>query len=661
MNIPLRQYWEVLAPHLRWQWRKVALLALLLLATTALQLVNPQLLRRFIDTALAAGAAGASAETEGAATGVLATTALLFLLAGLANQLLSALATYVGNDVGWLATNRLRADLAMHCLRLDMGFHNARTPGELIERIDGDVTALANFFSAFVIRVLGSVLLMVGVLVMLAREDARVGLVLAVFALVVFFALNRSRALAVPAAAAEREASARLFGFLEERLSGIDDVRASGAGGYVMRRFSERMAELFHRGRRAWMLRALMWAITMGLFGLGNALALAMGARLFQLGAITLGTVYLFFQYIELLLGPLERLTNQLQDLQQASAGIARVQELYRIRHTVLDGPGATLPPGPLAVEFDGVSFHYPDVVAEGVAPAHGVAQAGVTQSGVTQSGVRRGGKDGPLAPPDGAPSDGAPSEAHLDTVLESDAVLQDVSFRLEPGHVLGLLGRTGSGKTTIARLLFRLYDPTAGAVRLSGVDLRRLHLAHLRARVTMVTQDVQLFRGTVRENLTLFDDAVSDAQVLRVLEELGLTEWQRALPDGLDTALGPGGHGLSAGEAQLLAFTRAFLGDPSLVILDEASSRLDLATEQLIERAVGRLLRGRTGVIIAHRLATVQRADEIVILQDGRVREYGRRAALAEDPHSRFAALMRAGMEAGADGERHEPQELLV
>ncbi len=180
-----------------------------------------------------------------------------------------------------------------------------------------------------------------------------------------------------------------------------------------------------------------------------------------------------------------------------------------------------------------------------------------------------------------------------------------------------------------------------------------------------MVTQVVQLFHGTVRDNLTLFDDGVPDAQVLRVLEDLGLAEWHAALPDGLDTPLGPGGHGLSAGEAQLLAFTRAFLGDPSIVILDEASSRLDLATEQLIERAVDRLLRGRTGVIIAHRLSTVQRADEIIVLQDGRIREHGPRLALAADPHSRFAALLRAGQEidadAHADSTARQAQELLV
>jgi ATP-binding cassette subfamily B protein len=290
-----------------------------------------------------------------------------------------------------------------------------------------------------------------------------------------------------------------------------------------------------------------------------------------------------------MLIGPVERITNEMQDFQRAASGMERVQELYGYRSVVEDGYGVELPDGPLAVEFDGVTFVYPDAAPE--------------------------------------------------------PVLEGVTFRLEAGKTLGLLGRTGSGKTTATRLLFRLYDPTRGSVRLGGVDLREPALEQLRRRVAVVTQDVQLISGTVRENLTLFDPAVSDDRIHTVLADLGLSEWVRSLPDGLDTVVGAGGRGLSAGEAQLLAFTRAFLADPSVVVLDEASSRLDLATEQLIERAVDKLLAGRTGVVIAHRLATVQRADEILVLEDGRVLEHGARVALANDPRSRYAHLLETGL----------------
>jgi ABC-type multidrug transport system fused ATPase/permease subunit len=214
---------------------------------------------------------------------------------------------------------------------------------------------------------------------------------------------------------------------------------------------------------------------------------------------------------------------------------------------------------------------------------------------------------------------------------------------------VLGLLGRTGSGKTTLTRLLFRLYEPTSGFIYLGNGQPSPLGvygLAALRSRIGLVTQEVQLFRATVRDNLTLFNPAISDERIRQVIDELGLHEWFDRLPAGLDSELAGDTGTLSAGEAQLLAFTRVFLQDPGLVILDEASSRVDPVTERLIERAVDRLLQGRTGIIIAHRLATVQRADEILILQDGAVQEYGPRAALAADPSSRFAHLLQTGLE---------------
>ncbi len=277
------------------------------------------------------------------------------------------------------------------------------------------------------------------------------------------------------------------------------------------------------------------------------------------------------------------------------------------------DGQGASIPPGPLAVEFDGVAFEYQD---EGKI------------------------EDGRLNI-----EDTEPQSSILNVQSSAERVLHDIAFGLPAGQVLGLLGRTGSGKTTLTRLLFRLYDPTAGAIRLGGAELRQVALADLRTRVGIVTQDVQLFQATIRDNLTLFDREIADERVLAALAELGLRPWLDSMPGGLDTELGPSGAGLSAGEAQLLAFARVFLRDPGLVILDEASSRLDPATERLIERAVDRLLQGRTGIIIAHRLATVQRADTIMILEQGRIAEHGPRAALAADPGSRFATLLRVGL----------------
>ncbi|MEO7908611.1 MAG: ABC transporter ATP-binding protein [Roseiflexaceae bacterium] len=603
MHIPLRQYARLLMGYLRPQWPRVLLLAVLLFTGIGLQLANPQIIRRFIDTAQAGG----SLRT-------LWLTAALFVAVALLQQIVSMAATYVGENVGWTATNALRADLAAHCLKLDMSFHKARTPGELIERIDGDVNALSSFFSKFVIDMLSNLVLMIGVLVLLFFEDWRVGAGMSVFALLALVILIRLRSIAVPYWTAVREARAHFYGFLGERLAGTEDIRSSAATGYVMRQFYALLRGWLPLERRAGIAGYSMWMTTLLLFAGGNALAFVLGAYLYRVGTITIGTVYIIFYYTELLRQPIEQIRTQLQELQKADASIKRVEELFHTRSRLNDGIGTPIPSGALAVAFDYVSFEYND-------------EGRTTEDESPNT------------------SSGDPAFA----LRPSSSVLNDVTFTLAPGRVLGLLGRTGSGKTTLARLLLRLYDPTAGTICLGGVPAFEARLGELRRRVGMVTQDVQLFQSSVRDNLTFFNREISDARIMDALDDLGLHDWLSKLPAGLDSELGAGA-GLSAGEAQLLAFARLFLADPGLVILDEASSRLDPATEQLVERAVSKLLRPddgqRTGIIIAHRLATVQRADDILILEGGRILEYGPREQLARNPDSHFAHLLRTGME---------------
>lgn len=578
MKLPVRQYFILLSRYLRPQQRQVALLAALLFGGIGLQLVNPQIVRAFIDEAQAGGA-----------TAALTRIGALFLIVTVVNQALRTASAYLTEDVKWQATNLLRNDVSAHCLQLDMAFHNENTPGTMIERIDGDVTELSNFFSQFVLRVLGNGILLVGILALLLRENWIIGLSFGLLCAVMLLVLSKTVSFGVPFWEQRREAISQMFGHIEEWLGGTEDIRANGAVTYVIQQMQRANYLVYQTSRKAFYAGNLTWGSTSLMFAMSNAMALGLGAYFFLRGEMTIGAVYLILSYSNALQRPLEQLAHELRDLQSAAASIQRIQELFAIQPTVQETANpVALRSGPLPVTFDHVTFGY----------------------------------------------------------VPDEPVLSDVSFRLEPGQVLGLLGRTGSGKTTITRLLFRFHDPQQGTVYLGEEDMRQLRLGDVRQGVGMVTQEVQLFQASVRDNLTFFDTTVADAGIIEALHILGLDDWYNSLPQGLDTQLSAGGRGLSAGEAQLLAFTRVFLKNPGLVILDEASSRLDPVTEQLIEQAIDRLLYNRTAIIVAHRLSTVQRADDILILENGRVMEYGERVLLAADSGSRFAQLLRTGLE---------------
>lgn len=281
MNLPLRPYVRLLAEYLARQRGRLLLLGLLIFGSIGLQLLNPQILRAFIDTAQAGGAAER-----------LAAAAALFIGVALAQQALAVGASYMGELIGWTATNALRGDLLAHALGLDMRYHNARTPGELIERIDGDVTALANFFSQFMLRVFGNGLLLAGLVVLFTREDWRLGLVMGGFVLLTLAALLSTNGLSARYWAAGRAASADFIGFIEERLAGLEDVRSSGAAPYLMRRLYGHQRTLHRRYRMARLVNHLTLVGARVLFVLAQGVALATGAYLFYERTISVGTVY---------------------------------------------------------------------------------------------------------------------------------------------------------------------------------------------------------------------------------------------------------------------------------------------------------------------------------------------------------------------------------
>ncbi len=580
---------KLLGAYFAPQRGRITLLAALIAIDIALRLANPQIVRRFIDSAQAGGPLSA-----------LTLAGIAYLLVGLAARIASLAATYAGLDLGWRATNRLRADLTSHLLRLDMPFHKTHTPGELVERVDGDVTALATFFADLAIKIAGNALLVLAIVGLLYRESTLAGILVTLYTIVVLAALAAVGRIGVHAWTAAQAAWADQMGFLEERISATEDLRGIGAEPHAQARLSALMLKLLHAARGGWMANALGFVITNFLFVVGYGMGLALGAFLYLRGDVTIGAAFLLVSYIGMLAAPLEEIRGQAADLQEATAGVHRVTELLRLESGLPDRGAGSIPQGAPSVAFRRVSFRYDDT---------------------------------PLARHDAAPEN----------------VLTDVSFDLASGRVLGILGRTGSGKTTIMRLLCRLYDPNDGEIRLDSTDLRDIPAPALRQVIGVVTQDVQLFGASVRDNITLFDESVPEARLNQALAELGLLDWVREMPQGLSTTLATGG-GMSAGEAQLMAFARIFLREPGLIILDEATSRLDPVTEHRLEEAVDHLIAGgdqhRTAIVIAHRLSTVQRADDILILEAGRVVELGARAALEADPNSRFSHLLRTGLE---------------
>lgn len=512
-----------------------------------------------------------------------------YLLASLAVQLIAVAEAAVAERLARTIMDQVRVDVTRHCLRLGMDFHNGTRAGELVERIEGDVNLLSNFLSRFVLMVVGQALLLAGLVVALVVVDWRIGVSVGALNVVAAVTLRRLARLGRSSYGRFRQASTGLSGFLGEALAAAPDVHGVGGQQYTRRRSSDATREVFHTEQSASMWgNIVLWAATSFAAWGGTAVALSWAVHLYFAGAMTIGTVYLVFLYTQQMTQPMDRMAFQVQDYQAADACVRRLQELLDLP---APGPGAnglSFPEGPVRIEFRRTCFRY----AEGL--------------------------------PD---------------------VLRDIDIVVPAGETVGIVGRTCSGKSTLVRLLAGLYPPTGGAILLNGVNITDVHEHCIRERVAVIPQEVQLFKSTLRDNVTVFGRSWSDARIRDAFETLGMSGWLAKMPDGLDTVLSPGGFGLSAGEEQLVSFVRALLRDPDVVILDEASSRLDAATERSVKRAMTTLLHGRTGVVVAHRLSTLTEVDRILYLEDGRVVEYGRRADLVDDPRSRFSMLLAHGL----------------
>lgn len=574
-------HWRAFAELLRPQRRLVATMGAVLAIAGALPLVGPFLIARFIDAAI-----------DGASARWLTTLAVVYIGIGIARQLISLLVAWTATDLAWRVTNELRSELTDHVLGLDLAFHRSTSPGELVSRVDGDVTALSDFIARFAVKAIAAMVTLIGIVIVLVFQDWRVGVGLAVYLTLAVATVFRLRNHAVDEAAGEQAATGRMLGEIEERLIGADDLRSNGGGSHAVSTFQVAMRRVLRASLQRERQGVALWIISNAVFIVGGLMALGLDVVLLRNGTISLGTAYLIFQYTQIMRDPLGKLADETERVQRAAGGMVRTLQLLDEKSEISDAGSAALPDGALGIGIHNLSFAYAD-------------------------------EDDP------------------------QPVLDGITLNLGAGRTMGVLGRTGSGKTTLARLLLRLVEPTSGSISLSGVELTDVSLADLRARTGVVSQDVHLFGTTIRDNLTLYDDTITDSQLRDALGELDLLDWVEAMPDGLDTTLGPDGSGLSAGEGQLIALTRLFLRSPDFVLLDEASSRIDPETERRVTAAFDRLLAGRTAIVIAHRLSTVERLDEVLVLDQGRILEHGDTATLRDQAGSRYAELLAIGLDA--------------
>lgn len=577
----LQAQWSTLvALILPQKWAYFGLsIALTILAL--LPLFGPVIIGRVVDRAIA-----------GATTGELVALGGVYLALALVGQVTAAAVAWGSTTLAWSTANDLRMQMVEHVLGLDQEFHRNHPPGALIQRIDGDVTSVSDFLGTVVTAVTSAVLILVGTVVILAFIDWRLAMAMGGYIAVCGIIAFRYRRRLVNESEGVLSARARLYGGIEERLNAAEDLRANGAGPHAMTRFSEDASFFLDtRMREEGAFVQLWWGLNLGIVVCMVA-SLILGGLMVSAGAISLGTAFILFQYTQQIRRPLDTIVERFETAQKAVSALNRVSKLRAERPTIIDTGTVTPPPGPLAVELDDVWFHY----------------------------------------------------------FADEPVLKEINFRLEAGRSLGVVGRSGSGKTTLSRLILRLLEANNGTVVLGGVPIADIPMGDLRSRVALIPQEVQLYDGSLRDNVTLFRPEelngstpgpdLSDAAVEATLREIGLGHLLNG-DGGLDRSVFDADLGLSAGESQLLALARVWLREPDLVVLDEATARIDPRSEQVVQQAIHKLLAGRTSIVIAHRLSTLSQVDDIAVFDQGRLVEFGPREELAGQPGGRYRAML--------------------
>ena len=490
----------------------------------------------------------------------------VFVVIGLIGWIAGYWQSYLSSWVGERVLLDLRRQLFRHMMRLELGHHERTPTGRSVSRLTSDIQAINQLVVEGATSLVINGLSLIGVIIILTIYDWK--LAIAAFAIFPILALGTwwFRVRATAAYRLTRERVASVLTVLQENLSGIRVVQANGRQDEARRRFREANADYRSANMSTINISGLYFPGVELLAALGTALILWYGGSRVLNDDLSVGVMVAFIGYLASFFDPIQQLSQLYNTFQSAMAALEKIFGVLETDPRISDRREAVdLPDVAGRVRLDHVSFGY-----------------------------------------------------------GREYVIRDVSVDIEPGTTVALVGATGAGKSTLAKLIARLYDPDEGVVSIDGIDLRDVREESLRSEMGIVPQEGHLFSGTIADNVRFAHPLASDDDVRRALDAVGALEFVDGLPDGMNTDVQERGARLSAGQRQLICFARALVADPRLIILDEATSSIDIGTERRIEEALDRLLVGRTAVVIAHRLSTIRRADRILVVQDGQIAEQG-------------------------------------
>ena len=561
----VRRTLAYLRPH-RARFRAGVLLTLL---GIALDVLKPLPLAFVLDVVLGdqpVPAALAGFARRYGPIGLLALACPTIVLVSLARGAATLGANHLLIQTGQQLVNGMRTDLYAHLQKLSLSFHKRQQAGDLLYRVMADTHSAQGVLINGLLPLASSAIMLVGMFGVMVQHDALLAVVALVVCPPLYLAIGRLSGRIQDQAQVSRAAESQLYARAETTIGAVQLVQAYGREQRELDEFRRGSEHSLALSLALYRSETVFGMVVDGVLAVGTAALVFLGALHVMDGSLQIGGLTIFLSYLRDMYAPIQGISSKLAAIASSSAGLTRVFAVLDEVPDIADRPGARpLPPLRGELRFEGVGFAYD-----------------------------------PARP-----------------------VLEDVVLAVEPGETLALVGATGAGKTTLASLVLRFFDPQVGRVTLDGHDLRDVTLASLRAQVTLVLQDPILFGTSVRENIT-FGAEVPDAAIREAARRAEAEPFILALPEGYDTVLGEDGSTLSGGQRQRLALARALLRDTPVVILDEPTSALDVGTEEQVWRNVEQLLRGRTAIVIAHRLSTARRADRIVVLQAGRVAEQG-------------------------------------